>query len=362
MPTDLHLQLADELGVSPSEAERALADLLRDVADRARRGENVSLQGLGTFSADDEGTLRFAPSPPLQKAVNYRNEHLAPLTIGASGARPADDVEPPPEAPSPVEETSAPAEDAAFAPAEPLPADDLPDDEPTAPDVPSEAAEPPQVEEAPDEGAEEVAALSDEWTKELDEGATPPPRRRTAASETASTAQIAGLVASTGLLALLLWFVLGTQGVVPGPSALWSSSASPPERADADTVAETSAAVDEPPADEAPPSEAAEAGGQPADEAPPLPPTIDRSAGGWTIVVASRTRPQDAERILEAFQLRFRRDELPVDILTGSAGDQIRYRIAVGQYPSREAALDQMRALRDRLPDDAWPLRIRPNS
>lgn len=347
MPTDLHTLLADELGVSPSEAEHALSDLLSDVKARAQQGEDVSLQGLGTFSMD-EGTLHFSPSPHLQKAVNYRNEQLAPMTVGAPRERPADRPEPA-DAPPPLEEPP----DDAFAAVEAAPEDEPPPEEPEPWNEPPEAAEPTEP------PAEEAPALSDDWTEELAEEDA-----AAASSDTASTAQIAGLVASVGLLALLLWVVLGMQGIVSGPGSLFQSAAS--DAADADPVTETTTAATGDASDEDAASDTAEAASS-ADAARPdegsgMPPTIDRSAGGWTIVVASRTRPQDAERVLEAFQQRFQGSDVPVDILTGSSGGQVRYRIAVGQYDSRAAVQAGLRSLQDRLPGDAWPLRIQPNS
>lgn len=367
MPTDLHEQLAAELGISPAEAEQALDDLLDDVKDRIRSGDEVVLQGLGTFSMD-EGTLDFTPSPQLQKAVNYRNDHLAPLTIGES---PEPSPLPPEEQEAPEEEPERPEEE---------PEAERPEEEEFAPIEPpvseEESAETPEeavVTETPLGEPEDVADLSDDWAEELEEEAppsSPPSKDHPSAEELGldessapNTAQVVGLVASLLLLVFLVWFVLGSQGLITGPGALLRSASSPAPTG-ADTVAAASSPTDAAPTDTAAPSTTAAdtAGAERPSASSSMPPTIDRAMGGWTIVVASRTSPTEAKNTLEQYQQRFQGEGLPVDILTGTSDGQTRYRISVGQYDSRQAALNALGQLQGRVPEDAWPLQITANS
>lgn len=344
MPTALSEQLADELGCSTADAERALRDVLETIEQRAQDGERVSLPGLGTFSMD-EGTLQFSPRPALQQAVNYRNAHLDALSVSS-----------PPSAPSPDEE-----EPSAAAPPDPAPPDDtvVPDSE-TADDDELEAA---SAEEITEEGeseatlaTEEVPDLSEDWTEELDEHEEDTPGRREAhaSSERRNTGQLIGLVASIVLLIGLVWFVL-SSGLFPG-------SGSQPEPAPASTPADT--AVTATAADTARPSPGASSDTARGETAPssPTPPTIDRATGGWAIVVASRTRPAQAKAVLSTYRQRFQSEGIPVDILTGESNGQLRYRVAIGQYPSQEAAQTALQQLQGRVPDDAWTLQIQPDA
>lgn len=351
MPTDLHEQLAAELGLSPDDTEHALNDLLHDVQARVQSGEAVSLPGLGVFS-DVEGTLHFTPDPHLQKAVNYRNDHLAPLTIGASSTGPSmpDKPEATPETPSSIEGPPQPVEDDTFTPIEPPPSD-----EPSLEGPASTPDDEVVIDEGLPDAPEEVAALSDDWAKTLDEDRLPqkqrPPARRKSSS-TASTAQVAGLAGSIVLLALLVWFMVDTQGLLTGPGGLFTGTEEP--SAGADTAIATA------PADDAAPEDTAET--EPPAAQATTPATIDRATGGWTIIVASRTRPGEATQVLETYQQRFTGEDMPIDILTDASGDAVRYRIAVGQYASHEAALSALDQVQDRLPEDAWLLRVQPNS
>ena len=343
MPTDLYEQLAAELGLSPAEAEEALRNLLRDVKDRARSGEEVSLEKLGTFSME-EGTLSFTPDPVIEKAVNYRHDHLAPLTVGDAPEETTSEEAPPPPEPEP-EPSVEPDE---FIPSE--------ESEPEAVETPEEAV----VAETPTGEPDDVADLSEDWTEELDEGG--PPSQQHSSTEdlgqsedsAPDTAQMVGLVAAIVFLVVLIWFVLGSQGIVTGPGALFQSAPTPAATT-ADTVA--SAPTSDTAEANAPPADTA--GMQPATEPPP---TIDRAEGGWTIVVASRIDPNEAKSLFEAYQQRFQGAGLPVDILTGTSGGQTRYRVTVGQYTTQQAAVTALEQLQDRLPDDAWPLRVQPNS
>jgi hypothetical protein len=345
MSNPLLEQLAVELGCSSDEAERMLHDLLADVKERTEAGEPVSLTGLGTFSLD-EGTLHFDPAAALQEAVNYRNAHLEPLPVSAPST---DDESLGDEASSaavpPVEEPPSPAET-------------------TTPSAEEPAAPQAEEEAAPAE-PDEVPALSEDWTDELDEDSAEPATEPSPpadapepeSSDEPTTGQLVGLAASIVLLVGLIWFVLGTQGIIPGPGALFQGAPSPTPPS-TDTVAtspssDTAAAAPE----TAPDTAAIEP-----DTVAPTPPSIDRATGGWTIVVASRTRPGQAEAVLSTYRQRFQGEGLPVDILTGEANGQLRYRVAVGQYATQEAAQSALQQLQGRVPSDAWSLEIQPGS
>lgn len=332
MPTTLLEQLAAELGCSTDEAERVLHDFLAEVETRAAEGETVSLPGLGTFSMD-EGTLQFTPAPALQQAVNYRNAHLEPLSVSAPRDR--DEPEDAPEAP----------------PADVPDTETTPSDEAEAPDEAPAAGE---AESPPPAEPDDVPDLSEDWTESLDEDVDAPEQEL---SDEPTTGQIAGLVASVVLLLGLIWFVLGTQGIIPGPTVLFQRTPAPTPPG-ADTMATAS------PSDTAATEREAAADTTASDPAasPPTLPTIDRATGGWTIVVASRTRPGQAEAVLSTYRQRFQGEGLPVDILTGQASGQLRYRVAVGQYPTREAAQSALQQLQGRVSGDAWPLEIQPGS
>lgn len=359
MPAALSEQLADELGCSPDDAQRMLHDVLEDVEQRAQDGESVSIPGLGTFSTD-EGTLQFTPDPALQKAVNYRNNHLGPLTVSGASPRASSDQTPPPAPPAETVSDASPDDVAA-------PDPEAMDDEPE-PDVisgeevpgePESVDDEPESVEEPMPETEDVPDLSADWAEEFSERAEDSPDRRPSgarsSSDRPSTGQLVGLVVSIVLLIGLIGFVLSSQGLLPG-------SSSQPEAAPASTPTDTAAAVAA--ADTARPSSDV-----PSDTAtgeatgpPSTPATIDRATGGWSIVVASRTRPGQAKAVLSTYRQRFQGEGIPVDILTGESGGQLRYRVAVGQYPSQEAAETALQQLQGRVPDDAWTLQIQSDS
>jgi nucleoid DNA-binding protein len=327
MSAPLHEQLADELGVDPDAARSALREYLEDVRAQAESGDVVEIPGLGTVSAV-EGEAQLTPADALQEAVNYRNAHLEPLTVSES---------------SPAAEPEPEVEDA------------------TVQDGPEVAAAPDEDEPADEPAADDdvVPDLKDDWTTDLEDE---PPEEATPADEPApstdddgaTTSQVAGLVAAVALLFLALGYLVTSQGLLPGfgSASEQAASVSSPE-----TTA-TQAASDTANADPA---------NQAASQPPETPPTpesqsIDRARGGWTIVVASRTRPGEARSVLNMYRQRFSGEALPTDILTGETEGQLRYRITIGQYDSRQAAMTARQQLSGRIPDDAWPLEIQPDS
>jgi len=82
---------------------------------------------------------------------------------------------------------------------------------------------------------------------------------------------------------------------------------------------------------------------------------IDRSKGGWTMVVGSEVTRENAESTARSFLgLGY-----PVDILTGSSGGQPRFRVAVGQFEKESDVIEALRTLGDQLPAGSWRIRIR---
>lgn len=191
------------------------------------------------------------------------------------------------------------------------------------------------------------------------------------ASPKSSTGRIAFIAVL--LIAALIggWIVLGERGTVPSPGALIetlrtslsSDTDAAPAAADADD-AETapdpslSASTDSeddgasPDTDEAPPSD-------PADETVQPAPDIDPDAGGWTLVVASRTQESEAEALQESYASSLQGTGLPVSVLPSEGPDgTMRYRVVIGQFSSQEEA-QNIRELHSALmPDDAWSLQL----
>ena len=85
---------------------------------------------------------------------------------------------------------------------------------------------------------------------------------------------------------------------------------------------------------------------------------IDRSRGGWTIVVTSELQRSDAERTADGFAQRFEALRFPIDILVTNQYAQTRHRVGVGQFDSIQEASAILRKFKSDLPNDAWLLRI----
>jgi hypothetical protein len=85
---------------------------------------------------------------------------------------------------------------------------------------------------------------------------------------------------------------------------------------------------------------------------------IDPSAGGWTIIVASRTQRGAAESLVQKYRRALAGQNVAVDIITGQVENQTRYRVGVGQFSSRGEAQRLLDEAGAKLPEGAWPLRL----
>lgn len=88
--------------------------------------------------------------------------------------------------------------------------------------------------------------------------------------------------------------------------------------------------------------------------------SIKRNQGGWTWVVASRTTLPDAEEVANSF-IDLYRQGISVDVLAGQSNGVTRYRIAIGQYSTRNLAESDRARLGAALPSDAWMLKVEAN-
>ncbi len=184
------------------------------------------------------------------------------------------------------------------------------------------------------------------------------------------------------------WIALGQRGIVPSPSRTLGLSDGLTETSDAaatDTddggpTAEgsTGEPTDASPADANPTatpsgspeaaSDASSSGVSPdASRSASAPPStqpsgasqgFDRSAGGFTIAVASRESESDARALVEQFRRNLSDTNLRIDVVVGESGGTTRYRVGVGQFSTRTEANNMRNDMQSRLPNGAWPVPI----
>jgi hypothetical protein len=94
------------------------------------------------------------------------------------------------------------------------------------------------------------------------------------------------------------------------------------------------------------------------DDGAPAARGLTPSAGGWTIIVASRTQRGPAEALVQKYRTAFADRNLPVGILTGEVNNQTRYRVGVGQFDSQDEARRALEEASNTLPNGAWPLQL----
>lgn len=85
---------------------------------------------------------------------------------------------------------------------------------------------------------------------------------------------------------------------------------------------------------------------------------LDRTRGGWTVVVASETAREEAERVARRFAKRFQEQDYPIDILETTVEGTQRFRVVVGQFSSSDQVIQTIEQDTSRLPPDAWGLEI----
>lgn len=85
---------------------------------------------------------------------------------------------------------------------------------------------------------------------------------------------------------------------------------------------------------------------------------IDRSKGGWTIVVTSKIQRAEATSVADEFAQKFQALRFPIDILTTNNLSETRHRVGIGQFASRQEANAILNKFQSDLPNDAWLLRI----
>jgi len=249
---------------------------------------------------------------------------------------------------------------------------------------PTASSEAPSSSDAPS-NVEESAALDPDAAQEIEaEQSDREPTTPSAKDDDASSSSSGSVGArlGVGLLAVLLlggaaWYVLGRQGTVPPPRQTFAqlqsqvnnlssaSSAKEPSSAESAEIgtppsataevgtgssSSTGASTTEASDDANAPSASGEDASSPR--------ALTPSAGGWTVVVASRTQRGPAESLVEKYRRTFAEERLPVGILPSVVDGQTRYRVGIGQFDSRSNAQQLLEEAGAQLPQGAWPLRL----
>lgn len=176
----------------------------------------------------------------------------------------------------------------------------------------------------------------------------------------------------TFLLVLLLlggagWYILGEQGYVQPPEQTYRALKTDLQphleslpvvgarlAPDSTTESDASPADTSPTGDASSTNQTASTEGGQASE----PGGINSDAGGWTIVVASRTDRGAAESLVATYRSRFDDAQVPIDILAGEVNNTTRYRIGIGQFDTQSQARDFISEFDSELPEGAWPLQL----
>lgn len=356
MSAPLDVLISERLEIPEERAQDLLRTLLKELRDRAAN-ESVHLPHLGTFR-EEQGTLAFSPSPSLRRLVNQQYEGLQSETAAvrpgaderdeqaASFAPPTEtegsEARPPPEEPTSTEQT----------PPESQPDQQEPDTSQIEEDD-SDVEAAPASEEASTWSPTGSASTPDESSEE--ETREEEPQRRATTSSTDSFQLIIGVLLFAFLIAAG-WFVLRQTHVLPawpGTSLEQTAPNAGTDTAIARTENQTATQEDTTSANA---QQTRFPGTTPGDE--DNRDAITPAAGGWTIVVASRSNRGVAEDQLRQYESRFANTGLPVDIVSGNVGNATRYRVAIGQYRSRDAALEALNEHANKLPDGAWILKL----
>jgi len=214
---------------------------------------------------------------------------------------------------------------------------------------------------------------------DVDDGSDPerPESESSGSSGLATTLTVTFLVL---LVSAGAWIVLGQMGIVPSPSRTLGLSEGLTTAADAPADERTNARQAPsaaPSSDNSSTADASPTAGSPAssetanessaagtaDRGPEGSSSssstgFNRSQGGYTIVVASRTSESQARSVVEQFRRDLSDTNLPVDIVTGSSGNVTRYRVGIGQFSSLSDARARLSQMQSRLPNGSWPVQI----
>ena len=228
---------------------------------------------------------------------------------------------------------------------------------------------------APDQTVQaKTEEMHNQFTPQAEEqaAAAPPPRNRnpyayreqrkksTSAFPWVAAVIAAVLIIGGGTAYFMGWLPFGSADTPPQNI----SSVAPGEGPEETPGTELTTPVDPAPnttENTLPPETGAET---PATTPEPLPePTIqrvdiDRSRGGWTVVVTSKEDRFEAEEIADNFAQKLSGSLFPIGILTTNDFANIRYRVGVGQFSTREEARAFITRSGSDLPGDAWLLRI----
>lgn len=364
MSADLDTLIAERLGIPEEQARDLLRAMLEEVRNRAEDDE-VRLPRLGTFQEED-GTLSFSPSPSLERLVNQQYEGLRPEEVPArpevepedpDRAEPDDEPErPPPEEPLSDESKEAP----------PSSQQDEPDPSPGVPDYPLveedlryDTGQPDAPEERREDesefkpSADQPTGGSESGTEQEEDTERRPPRQTSIVD---SFRIIVGILLLVFLIAAG-WFVLNQTHMLPSFRGAGTEATQSAGSATDTAVAETDGQASAPQDTVAEQTQPARFPGTTPGE-PDTRNRINPSTGGWTIVVASTPDRSVAERTREQYRQQFSGAGLPVDVVTGTVNNGTRHRVAVGQYTSRDAALQALDQHAARLPEGAWVLRL----
>jgi hypothetical protein len=196
-----------------------------------------------------------------------------------------------------------------------------------------------------------------------------PPQQPSPSSEASSATFTRVLV--TILVLLLLgggaWYILGQRGLVPSPQrtmAQLSGQDAAPASSDAPTASsdegdEGAASTSGTSGQNAPSSSEGSSETSEAASADTPQQGLNPSAGGWTVVVASRGDRGTAADLAETYRQRFDDRNVPVDLIEGTVDGTTRYRVGVGQFGSQIEAETFLDANDASLPNGAWPLELK---
>lgn len=299
------------------------------------------------FEDDPSMSSSFGEEADVLSAMSAEDEFFSPVS-GSANATPDDTLFAPAESIY-SEDASTEADDTIFLAPDQTVQASAPADQPDAFAPPAESKAQPDAAPAPPPRSKNPYAYRDE-------------RRKKSTSSFPWVAALIGFILLTGA-GVAVW-----QNWIPLP---FGNSDAP-----ATTATATPPPVETPPestpANVDPQPQPATAGGETGPETtttptqattpPPAPVAqripIDRTRGGWTVVVTSKEQRIEAARIMDNFVDLFSSSQVPVDILPTNDFDNTRYRVGVGQFSSRDAAGTFMSRSRTSLPEDAWILRI----